>query len=312
WIRRQSCGRMDAAHSWSYRLDRLPLRRLNHERSLQTKNPLEKSVPAVVPSHSTTRRHFLRGAACGFGYLALSAMASANTRDPLATRATHFPARAKRVIFLFMQGGPSQVDTFDYKPDLARFDGEMRPFDDARVLANTGIRGSSHRLMTSPWAFAQHGESGRWVSELFPEQARHVDKLCFIHSVHTEGVAHGPATLTLHCGSPNFVRPSMGSWVLYGLGTENENLPGFVSIGPSIGNGGPRNYGNAFLPPIYQGTAIGRAGDAHPEIRHLKATDSNVAARRRQLDFLQKLNAAQTEAAADDELDAVIENYERA
>src|SRR5690606_22186943 len=190
WIRRQSCGRMDAAHSWSYRLDRLPLRRLNHERSLQTKNPLEKSVPAVVPSHSTPRRHFLRGAACGFGYLALSAMASANTRDPLATRATHFPARAKRVIFLFMQGGPSQVDTFDYKPDLARFDGEMRPFDDARVLANTGMRGSSHRVMTSPWAFAQHGESGRWVSELFPEQARHVDKLCFIHSVHTEGVAH--------------------------------------------------------------------------------------------------------------------------
>src|SRR5439155_23253432 len=108
--------------------------------------------------------------------------------------------------------------------------------------------------------FSRHGQSGRWASDLFPELTKHVDELTFIHSMHTEGVAHGPATLFLHCGSTNLVRPSMGSWVLYGLGTDNQNLPGFVSIAPSAGNGGARNYGNAFLPAVYQGTPVGRAG----------------------------------------------------
>ena len=159
-----------------------------------------------------------------------------------------------------MQGGVSQVDSFDYKPRLVKDDGKMLSFDDARVLANTGMRGSSQRVMKPLWKFAQHGECGRWASDLFPEINRHVDDLCFIHSMHTEGVAHGPATLFLHCGATNQVRPSMGSWVLYGLGTENANLPGFVSIAPSAGNGGARNYGNAFLPAVYQGTALGKAG----------------------------------------------------
>lgn len=124
-------------------------------------------------------------------------------------------------------------------------------FDDARALANTGARGTSQRVLKSPWAFAQHGRSGRWVSGAVPEMAKHVDDLCFIRSMQTDGVAHGPATLFLHCGSTNFIRPSMGAWVNYGLGTDNENLPGFVTIAPSTGNGGPRNYGNAFLPPVY-------------------------------------------------------------
>ena len=157
-----------------------------------------------------------------------------------------------------MQGGPSHVDTFEYKPLLNREDGKMLGFNDARTIANTGQRGTSQRVMKSPWKFAQHGQSGRWVSELFPEMARHVDDLCFIHSMQTEGIAHGPATLFLHCGSTNFIRPSVGAWLTYGLGTENDNLPGFVTISPSSGNGGARNYGNAFLPPVYQGTALGR------------------------------------------------------
>src|SRR5258707_10842016 len=125
---------------------------------------------------------------------------------------------------------------------------------------------SSQLVMKSPWEFSQYGQSGHWASTLFPEINKHVDDLCFVQSMHTEGVAHGPATLFLHCGSTNFIRPSMGSWVLYGLGSENENLPGFVSIAPSSGNGGPRNYGNAFLPAIYQGTALGKAGGPAREV----------------------------------------------
>jgi hypothetical protein len=234
-------------------------------------------------------------------------------RNPLAPRVPPLPARAKRVIFLFMQGGPSHVDTFDYKPLLADRDGQMLAFDDARVIANSGKRGSSQRVMKSPWKFAQYGETGRWVSELFPEMARCVDDLCFVHSLHTEGVAHGPATLFLHCGSTNFVRPSMGSWITYGLGSENENLPGFVSIAPSAGNGGPRNYGNAFLPAVYQGTALGKAGGPAKEatIRNLTSVDGSLSDRRRQFEFLQALNAEQLQAhPGDAELEAAVNSFE--
>ncbi|MDB5385200.1 MAG: arylsulfatase family protein [Planctomycetaceae bacterium] len=194
-----------------------------------------------------TRRQVLQSAACGFGALALSGLAhaAATAEDPLARKTPHFAAKAKRVIFLFMQGGPSHVDSFDYKPLLDERDGKMMSFDDARVIANSGMRGSSQRVMKPLWKFKQYGACGRWASDLFPEMNKHVDDLCFIQSVHTEGVAHGPATLFLHCGSTNFIRPSMGSWIVYGLGTENQNLPGFVSIGATSGNGGPRNYGNA-------------------------------------------------------------------
>jgi len=214
-----------------------------------------------------------------------------------------------------MQGGVSQVDSFDYKPLLEREDGKQMPFDDARVIANTGKRGSAQRVMKSPWKFAQHGSSGRWVSELFPHQAQCVDDLCFLHAVHTEGVAHGPATLFLHCGATNLVRPSVGSWISYGLGTENENLPAFVTISPSAGNGGARNYGNAFLPAIHQGTALGRAGApaAEATIRNLRNAHLAPEAQRRQLDLIRDLNAAQLAAAAgDSELEAAIESYELA
>src|SRR5262245_4183667 len=211
-----------------------------------------------------SRRRFLQDSACGFGALAFAGLGSgralAAAADPLAPKLPHHAPKARRVIFLFMQGGVSHVDSYDYKPRLDRDDGKTFAFDDARVLANTGRRGSTQRVMKPLWRFSRHGECGRWGSALFPEVNKHVDDLCFIHSLHTEGVAHGPATLFLHCGSTNFIRPSMGSWVLYGLGSENRNLPGFVSIAPSSGNGGPRNYGNAFLPAVYQGTALGRAG----------------------------------------------------
>lgn len=257
-----------------------------------------------------TRRAILKHTACGFGSLALTGLAAAT---PPRVKAGHFTPRAKRVIFLFMQGGVSHIDSFDHKPRLTKDDGKMMSFEDARVLANTGQRGSSQRIMRPLWKFAQHGQSGRWVSDLFPEINRHVDDLCFLHSMHTEGVAHGPATLFLHCGSTNFIRPSMGSWILYGLGSENDNLPGFVSIAPSAGNGGPRNYGNAFLPAIYQGTALGQAGRPASEatIRNLRNSQLSRSAQRRQLDLLQAINAEQLKRVpGDSEMEAVLDSYE--
>ncbi|MEX2185630.1 MAG: DUF1501 domain-containing protein [Pirellulales bacterium] len=274
-----------------------------------------------------TRREALRHAACGFGYLALAGLTNAPRRvaarervaDPLAPKAGHFPARAKRVIFLFMQGGVSHVDSYDYKPLLAEHDGAMIAFDDARIVANTGKRGSSQRIMKPLWNFNQHGQSGRWASDLFPQVNRHVDDLCFVHSLHTEGVAHGPATLFLHCGAANQVRPSMGSWITYGLGTENENLPGFVSIAPSAGNGGARNYGNAFLPAVFQGTPLGKAGGPASELAIRNLGDPrNLAERRETFELIEQLNAAQRQRHAanttvdDAEFDAVVNSYELA
>jgi hypothetical protein len=214
-----------------------------------------------MPAHQLlSRRHFLRRSAAGFGYLALASLlaeeapGSPAVADPLAPRPPHFPARAKRVIFLFMKGGPSHVDTFDYKPLLERDHGKPLPFAKPRVqFAPTG------NLMKSPWKFRQHGASGTWVSELFPQVAGCVDDLCFLHSLHGTNAAHGGALLKLHTGSDNFVRPSVGSWVTYGLGTENRSLPGFVTICPTLAHGGVNNWGAAFLPAAYQGTPLGNA-----------------------------------------------------
>ena len=222
---------------------------------------------------------------------------------------------AKRVIFLFMQGGVSQVDSFDYKPRLTVDDGKKMPFDDARERANTGSGESSQRVMKSPWKFSQHGESGRWVSELFPETARHVDDLCLLHGVHTEGVAHGPATLFLHCGATNFVRPSIGAWMLYGLGTENDNLPGFVTISPSSGNGGAATTATHFCPPNSRVQPLGKAGTpvADAVIRNLQPLASAQASQRHQLDLLQAMNEAQRQRFAHDtELEAAMRSYELA
>jgi len=262
-----------------------------------------------------TRRHLLQTTACGFGSLALHGLAQ-GAANPLAIRQPHHPARAKRVIFLFMAGGVSQVDSFDHKPRLTQDNGKMMEFADARSVARTGS-GSKQRIMQPLWEFKQHGQSGRWASDLFPHMAEMVDDMCFVHSMHTEGVAHGPATLFLHTGTTNFIRPSMGSWVNYGLGTENENLPGFVSISPSLSNGGPRNYGTAFLPSVYQGTPLGRSGQpaSLASIRNLTNASLTPAQQRKQFDFLRSLNEEQMKVSAapgDEELEAVINSYELA
>jgi Protein of unknown function (DUF1501) len=267
-----------------------------------------------TPELLLSRRQALRSTACGFGYLALAGLAHATPANPLAPRPPHHPARAKRAIFIFMQGGPSHVDTFDYKPRLERDDGRMIDFDDARTLARTG-NVVAHRVMKNLWPFRRHGACGRHVSALFPNIAQHVDDLCFLHGMHTDGIAHGPATLFLHTGSINLVRPSVGSWLTYGLGSENENLPGFITICPSMGNGGPRNFGSAFLPPVVQGTAVGRAGipAAEARIRNLINPQLAPAEQRRQFDLLQALNAEQlARNPGDGELEAVVNSFELA
>jgi hypothetical protein len=277
-------------------------------------NPLNNSI---------TRRAALQQVGCGFGSLALAGLCADAVKaekplaveNPFAAKEPHLRPRAKRIIFLFMQGGPSHVDTFDYKPTLYKNDGKKMPFDDPRTIAKTGKRATSERVMKPMWKFNRYGESGRQVSDLFRETAKHSDDLTFIHSMHTEGVAHGPATLFLHCGSTSFVRPSFGSWVNYGLGSENENLPGFISLCPLTSSGGARNYGSAFLPAAHQGTAIGKPGkiDKSATIRNLTNVNLSQSEQLRQLQFLQRLNAEQLKNGdRDSELETVISSYELA
>jgi hypothetical protein len=267
-----------------------------------------------------SRRDLLINVGAGFGYLALRALAagqnaSASPRptapnNPLAPRPGHLPARAKRVIFLFMHGGPSQVDTFDYKPRLQCDDGKDLPFEPAK-----GVGTVTRKLLASPWSFSQHGARGTWVSSLFPHVATKVDELCFLKGMHTDGLTHGQAVLKLHTGALAFTRPSLGSWVIYGLGTENSSLPGFVTICPPRGHGGVLNYGNAFLPAVYQGTAIGTAGTpaANAQLRNIANARLSPDRQRLQLDLLQAMNRDELEKTnRDDRIEGVIQSYELA
>ena len=263
-----------------------------------------------------SRRAALRSAACGFGGLAMGALAhrAAAADNPLAAKLVHHAPKAKRVIFLFMAGGVSHVDSFDYKQKLIDDHGKMVRFDDARTLAKTR-KIVEHAVKKPLWNFKNYGQCGQPVSELFPHMAKHVDDLCVLKGMHTEGVAHGPSTLFMHSGTINLIRPSMGSWVNYGLGTENENLPGFISIGPSMGNGGPRNFSNAFLPAAYQGTPIGRAGIPAKDstIKNITAPGIDPQEQQKQFELLRALNAEQAKRRpGDDELDAVIGSFELA
>ncbi|MEZ6061064.1 MAG: DUF1501 domain-containing protein [Planctomycetaceae bacterium] len=271
---------------------------------------------------STTRREILRQAACGFGSVALASMLAdssaragqANDTESLVQKQPMFPARAKRMIFIFMQGGPSHVDTFDLKSELIRRDGTGIDFTGVRF--GTFGEVSQRTLMKPLWKFRQHGECGQQVSELFPHIARHVDDLCFLKGMHTDGVAHGPATLFMHTGAVNLVRPSLGSWLMYGLGTENQSLPGFVQLQPSDTKGGPRNYSNAFLPAVYQGTAIGRAYRSVDEmtIAHIRNAKLSHEQTRQRFELTQRINQAQLKRRDehDSRLEAVIRSYELA
>ena len=263
-----------------------------------------------------TRRQALQNSAAGFGSLAMAALLNdaalgeSSSLDPLAPRAPHLPARAKRVIFLFMSGGPSQVDTFDYKPLLTRDDGKPIPFAKPKVQFNT-----TGNLLKSPWQFKQYGESGGWVSELFPKLAERIDDLCMIHSIHGSNPAHGGAVMKIHTGSDNFVRPSIGSWVSYGLGTENANLPSFVTICPTLAFGGINNWSSAFLPGVYQGTPLGDASvpSDKAKVKYIENSRLPREIQRLQLDRLHELNSQhRLNAGPEAALEARINSFELA
>jgi hypothetical protein len=274
----------------------------------------------MPPFHSWTRREALGRIACGFGGVALSALlASEGTAadtarpadaNPLSPRPPHFAARAKRVIFLFLHGGVSHVDTFDPKPKLAEMDGKPLPLAKPKFeFAATG------NLLRSPWKFKKYGDSGIEVSELFPNLGGCVDDLCVIRTMNGGNqVSHGPALLTLHTGDGVFNRPSMGAWALYGLGSENQDLPGFVVLSPSVYHGGAQNYGSAFLPASYQGTRI---GDGHTPFKDAvlanTAPADDAELQRLQLDLLRKQNLRHIErTGADARIEARIESFELA
>lgn len=253
-----------------------------------------------------TRRQALQTASSGFGYLAFSALSTMSAKaeaNPLAPKQPHFTPRAKRVIFLAMQGAPSHVDTFDYKPQLSADSGK-----DAKGFA---------KLLGSPFEFSQHGQSGLHISELFPNVAKHADDLCIMNSMHTDIPNHPQATTQMHTGNFQFVRPSLGAWTLYGLGTENDSLPGFITLSPP---NGAQNYGSAFLPAVYQGTPIGRQG----RNRFVDTADQNSVKnianprlsddlQRIQLDFIKSLNEDKLRRDQyHPEVEGIIESYELA
>ena len=255
-----------------------------------------------------TRRQALQTAGAGFGYLALTGLLGLDAarasapRDrraasgPLAPRAPHFRARAKRIIFLFMEGAMSQMDTWEYKKQLQRNGGQEGP--------------GGGTLTASRFRFQRHGQTGTWVSELFPHCARHVDKLCFLRGLHTDTPAHPQAVIQLHTGTAlaQLTRPSMGAWLLYGLGTENQDLPGYITINPATNFGGAVNYGSAFLPAHFQGTRMNDNGQV-PNLRPRTAP----ALQRRQLDLIQAMNRdLASTPGAPDQVEGVIESFELA
>lgn len=256
----------------------------------------------ISPSAVTlSRRAMLKSASNGFGYLAFSALASSAAASepssgwssPLAARSPQFQPRAKRVIFLQMRGAPSPMDTFDYKPYLLTKD------------KNKDWR----------FRFAPQGESGLWISELFPHISQHADDLCLLRGMHTDFPIHNEATLLLHTGSAVFTRPAMGAWIQYGLGTENDNLPGFVVMNMDHSAGGAQNWGSAFLPAAYQGLHLGEPYRrlTPDDVRHVRNERLDPGTQRRQLDFVRSLNQPLRDRdPRNTELDGVIESYERA
>jgi len=268
-----------------------------------------------------SRRDFLGRMGAGFGAFALSALPLLNARgavanldplNPFAPRAPQFKPRAKSIIFLYLVGGPSPVDTFDYKPLLQKLAGQpvpqsLRKAVEATRFANV-FHGCKDELMASPFQFSQHGQSGMWVSELFPQVARHVDELCFLHSLQADSNNHAPASYQFHTGDIRPGKASLGSWVTYGLGTSNQDLPGYVMLFDAGPLGGAANYSNGFLPAAFQPT---RLRDTGTPVLDLLPPAEFAAGQRASLDFLRELNLRHREARPGfTELEARIASYE--
>lgn len=261
-----------------------------------------------------TRRNILLDAAHGFGAIALQSLLAKEVKaaarvNPLAAKAPHFPAKAKSVIFLFMVGAPSQIDTFDPKPALKKYEGQKLPESFGKIQSQ--FTDGSTPILSSPWSFRRYGQSGAWVSSLFPKLASCVDDLCFVRSFHTDSVVHAPAMYHVHSGRILMGYPSLGAWVTYGLGTESENLPAYVVMPQPEGTpeGGTPCWGAGFLPAVHQGTVL-RPGAA--PILNLRPPAGVTPQRQRStLDLLQKMNDLDTEAG-DSEMAARIASYELA
>ncbi|MDB2525209.1 DUF1501 domain-containing protein [Mariniblastus sp.] len=274
------------------------------------------------PIPSLTRRDALRKLGAGFGTMGLAGVLSqthllgsqlsetSRNTSPLAPKPTHFAPKAKHVIQLFMPGGPSQVDTFDYKPEIAKHAGERPECVDRKSLRNTKMG-----LMPSPYSFKQYGQCGKYVSEIFPLTAQCVDDICFIHSMHTDIPEHAGAMMMMNAGHLQPSRPSMGSWMVYGLGTENQDLPGFIAMSPRAQ---PRNklanWSNAFLPGAYTGTYV-NIHDMEPEriLDDLKNKWLPKVDQRKQADLLARLNQLDLHRQqGDQQLEASIQAMEMA
>ena len=254
----------------------------------------------------------LERSAMGMGSLALGSMlqsADASEANPLAVRKPHFAAKAKRVIHLFMNGGPSHVDTFDPKPSLEKYAGKALPVDNPKTERKTGA------AFPSPFKFQKYGQSGIEVSELFAKTAQHVDDMCIIRSMHANVPNHEPSLLLMNCGEARLIRPSMGSWLTYGLGTENQNLPGFIAMCPG---GYPiqesQNWQAGFLPGIYQGTYIDtNQTEVNKLIENIRNKNLSLEKQRQQLDLLQKLNSLHVkDRLTDPILESRIQSFELA
>ena len=266
-------------------------------------------LPNINPTAMLSRRDLLTRSGLGFGALALTDLLHAEAANPLAPKKPHFPAKAKRVVHLFMNGGPSQVDTFDPKPLLDKFHGKPLPSTNLRTERKTGA------AMRSPFAFRKYGQSGIEVSDLFAQTAWHIDSMCVIRSMHAEVPNHEPSLMLMNCGDGRLPRPSMGAWVTYGLGSENQNLPGFVAMCPG---GYPivatQNWRSAFLPGAYQGTYIDtQHTDVQKLIENIRNNGMTPAEQRKQLDVVRKLNEWHQETRpADPQLEARIQSFELA
>ena len=264
---------------------------------------------ADLLNRNLSRRQALQTTSAGFGYLALAGLLgqdAARSRvvanetsaalRPLSPKPPHFEVKAKRIIFLFMEGAASQLDTWEYKPKLQQDGGKVGP--------------GGGELTASKFKFRPHGQTGTWLSELLPNMSRHVDDLCFLRGLHTDTPAHPQAVIQLHTGTAlaSLTRPSMGAWLMYGLGTENEDLPGYVTVNPSANFGGSINFGSAFLPSHFQGTRINDVGF----VPNLKA-QTPTTLQRKQLDLLQAMNRdLAAKPGAPDQLEGVIQSYELA
>ena len=279
------------------------------------KDPIQQLFSKRVKPLS--RRAALRSAGGGIGYLGfLQMMAEAATADsnPLLPRKPHFAPRAKKVIFLFMHGGPSSIDTFDFKERLVRDHGKPLPIKRPLAFADE----APGPLMKSPWEFRPGGKSGIPVSDLFPHIRTCVDDLCVVKSLVGEGVDHGAALLQSFTGSSTFVRPSMGAWTVYGLGTENQDLPGYITIKPTLSHGGAKNFGAAFLPGAFQGTPIGHSGMKVDEIKnepiqYLVNKGLSPEQQRYELDMIQNVNRRHAEMRQfDPNMEARIQAFELA